>query len=74
MSTLQQKTANKFTMIGNWTEQARLLKRRFPLLTDADLNYEQGKENDLLKRMEMRLNKNRDEVMSIIRQGQTRKG
>ncbi len=73
MSTLEKKLADEFTMTGNWKEQARVLKRRFPLLNDADMKYEEGKENDLLKRMEMRLNKNREEIIRLIRQGQTSK-
>jgi hypothetical protein len=39
-------------------------------LTDADLKFETGKEEDLLKRIETRLNKKRDEVINNIRKGQ----
>lgn len=55
-----------FKIKGNWTEQARLLKDKYGALTDSDLKFEPGKENDLLKRVEFRLNKKRDEVINII--------
>jgi hypothetical protein len=57
-------------MTGNWDNQVRILKDKFPQLTDADLKFETGKENELLKRIETRLNKKREEVINIIRKGQ----
>ena len=59
-----------FKIIGNWANQAKALKGRFSQLTDEDLKFETGKENDLLKRVETRLNKGREEVINIIKKGQ----
>jgi hypothetical protein len=42
-------------------------------LTDADLKFEAGKENDLLQRVQTRLNKKREEVINIIKKFQTEK-
>ena len=64
------KKADAFKMIGNWSEQSKELKNKFSQLTDDDLKVESGKENDMIKRMETRLNKNRDEVVNIIKKGQ----
>ena len=54
-------------MTGDWKEQSKQLKTKYPTLTDADLKFEAGKENELLKRVETRLHKNREEVIKIIK-------
>ncbi len=63
-------TTESFKITGNWETQSKELKSKFSQLTDADLKFETGKENDLLKRVETRLNKNREEVINIIKKGQ----
>jgi len=63
-------TAVAFKMVGNWETQSKQLKRNYPQLTDADLKFVVGKENDLLARVESRLKKNRQEVIDIIKKGQ----
>jgi hypothetical protein len=60
-------------MEGNWDSQTNELKKKYSNLTDADLRFETGKEDDLIKRVETRLGKNREEVISIIRDGQKEK-
>lgn len=55
-----------FKISGNWDTQSKALKVKFPELTDEDLSHETGHEDALLKRMETRLNKQRDEVIAII--------
>jgi hypothetical protein len=64
------KTAESFKIIGNWANQSKELKSKYAQLTDADLKFEAGKENDLLQRVETRLNKKREEVINIIKKGQ----
>ena len=59
-----------FKIIGDWKRQADKLKEKFPQLTDSDLKFESGRESDLLKRIESRLHKKREEVMNIIKKGQ----
>jgi len=59
-----------FKMSGNWEQQSNLLKEKFPQLTVADLKFEEGKEIELLTRVQERLNKGRAEVINIIRKGQ----
>jgi uncharacterized protein YjbJ (UPF0337 family) len=61
------KPSGAFKMTGNWDEQSKQLKSKFTQLTDDDLKFETGKENDLLKRVENRLHKNREEVINIIK-------
>lgn len=52
--------------ISNWKETSKKLKEQFAQLTDIDLVYEKGKENDLLSRIETRLHKKRTEVIDLI--------
>jgi hypothetical protein len=70
MEKSQNKNAEAFKITGNWSDQSKQLKNKFPQLTDADLKVEAGKENDMLKRVETRLNKNREEVINIIKKEQ----
>ena len=70
MENSQNKTAETFKITGNWANQSKELKGKFSQLTDEDLKFETGKEHELLKRVETRLNKNREEVINIIKKGQ----
>jgi hypothetical protein len=56
-----------FKISGNWDAHSKLLQGIYSQLTDADLKFETGKENELLGRVESRLNKKREEVINIIR-------
>lgn len=62
-----------FKINGDWSVQSKLLKAEYTQLTDTDLKFESGKENDLIKRMETRLNKNREQVIGILSKGQSKK-
>ena len=62
-----------YKIVGNWDEQSKTLKEKFPQLTDADLKFETGKEVELFTRLEKRLNKKRDEVISFLKKGQLEK-
>ncbi len=67
------KTIEPFKVTGNWDAQSKALKEKYSQLTDADLKFETGKENDLLSRIEKKLNKKRDEVINIIKKHQPEK-
>ncbi|MCU0443213.1 MAG: general stress protein CsbD [Bacteroidia bacterium] len=51
---------------GNWSEQKGKLKAKFPVLTDADLTYENGKKDDMLGKIEKKLGKTKQELHDII--------
>lgn len=72
MENSNKNTGEAFKITGDWATQSKQLKSKFSQLTDADLKFETGKESDLLKRVETRLNKNREEVIKIIKSGQLR--
>ena len=71
MDANQNKNSETFKITGNWDVQSKQLQEKFSQLTDADLKFETGKENELLSRVETRLNKKRDEVINIIKKTQT---
>lgn len=66
MENSQNRNAKTFKITGDWAIQSKILKNKYSQLTEADLKFESGKESDLLKRMETRLNKKRQEVIDII--------
>jgi hypothetical protein len=63
-----------FKIIGNWDKQSNALKEKFPQLTMADLKIVQGKESEMLTRVQDRLKKGREEVINIIKKGQPEQG
>lgn len=52
--------------IGNWDWQPKKLKAQFGQLTLSDLQFEVGKEDDLLGRIGIRLNKKRQEIIDLL--------
>ncbi|MFY8137616.1 MAG: hypothetical protein ACOVMR_05900 [Flavobacteriales bacterium] len=63
------KPGDSFKISENWESQAKKLKAKYSSLTDADLKFVAGKENDLLNRIGVRLNKKREEVIEILNKG-----
>jgi uncharacterized protein YjbJ (UPF0337 family) len=51
---------------GNWNEMKGKLKQKFANLTDDDVMYEKGKEDELYGRLQKRLGKSREEVDHIL--------
>lgn len=70
MEAKHNKSTEGLKISGDWSQQADDLKEKFPQLTDSDLKFERGKEDDLIKRMELRLHKKKEEVINIIRKVQ----
>jgi hypothetical protein len=70
MNISHNKNAETFKVVGDWNTQAKRLKEKFTKLSDADLKFEAGKEDDLFKRLGTRLNKNRLEVITLIKKNQ----
>jgi uncharacterized protein YjbJ (UPF0337 family) len=57
---------NALTIKGNWNEIAGTLKQQFANLTDDDLLYKEGKEEELLGRLQQKLGKTKEELRKII--------
>lgn len=60
-----------FKIDGNWNEQAKALQKEFSQLSDSDLEFQDGKEEELLKRVETKLSKSRQEVIELITKAQS---
>lgn len=53
---------NTLQMKGNWNVIKGRLKQKFGQLTDNDLRYEEGREEELLGRIQKRTGKTREEI------------
>ena len=52
---------NKLSFKGNWNEIKGKLKQKYAKLTDDDLTFAEGKEDELLGRLQKRLGKSKEE-------------
>ena len=57
---------NKLNIKGNWNEAAGKLKQQFANLTDDDLLFKEGKEEELLGRLQQKLGKTQAEIRKLI--------
>lgn len=51
---------------GNWNEQKGKLKQTFAELTDNDLMFEEGKKDEMLGRIQIKVGKSKDEFKKIM--------
>lgn len=56
----------KLQMKGSWNEVKGKLKQKYGQLTDNDLTFAEGKEDELLGRLQKRLGRSADELRSEI--------
>jgi uncharacterized protein YjbJ (UPF0337 family) len=58
---------NNLTEIrGNWTAIKSKLKEKFGMLTDSDLLFADGKQDEMLGRLQTKLGRTKAEVHKII--------
>ena len=57
---------NSTELKGNWNEQKGKLKQKFAKLTDDDLMYEEGKKDEMLGKLQIKLGKTKEELHAII--------
>lgn len=57
---------NKLQMKGSWNEIKGKLKQSYGNLTDDDLVFTEGKDDELLGRLQKKLGKTKDEVRTMI--------
>ena len=53
-------------IVRSWREQKVLLRRRFPVLSDEDLSFDEKDKESMLKRLEAKLNKTKSELDLIF--------
>lgn len=51
---------------NNWGLIKLELKKRYPQLTEADLKYIDGYENEFYRNLEIKLGMNREQLMTIL--------
>jgi uncharacterized protein YjbJ (UPF0337 family) len=56
------KTPAKMT----WVEQKINLKKQFPVLTDSDMLFEEGKKEEMLAKIQIKIGKTKEELQKII--------
>jgi uncharacterized protein YjbJ (UPF0337 family) len=56
----------KLQMKGSWNEVKGKLKQKYGQLTDDDLAFAEGKEDELLGRLQKRLGRSKDELRAEI--------
>jgi len=51
---------------GSWNEQKGKLKQRFATLTDNDLMFAEGKKDEMLGKLQIKLGKTKEELHKIM--------
>ncbi len=57
---------NDLQIKGNWNEMKGQLKQKYSNLTDNDLTFTEGKEDELLGRLQKKLGKAKQELIDEI--------
>ena len=57
---------NTTELKGNWEEMKGKLKQKFATLTDDDVLLAEGKEEELMGRLQSKLGKSKEELHKII--------
>lgn len=58
--------SKEFKVKGNWNELKGKIKQQYGELTDDDLVYEEGKDDELLGRLQQKIGKTKDQVIEWI--------
>jgi uncharacterized protein YjbJ (UPF0337 family) len=51
---------------GNWNEQKGKLKQKFAKLTDDDLMFAEGKKDEMLGKLQIKLGQTKEELHKIM--------
>ena len=57
---------DKLTLKGKWNEMKGKAKQAYAHLTDDDLKYEEGKDDEFVGRLQQKLGKTKDEIIKWI--------
>jgi uncharacterized protein YjbJ (UPF0337 family) len=58
---------NTTTFLGNWKELKGKLKQKYATLTDDDVLLVEGKHEELMGRLQVKLGKSKEELHDIIK-------
>ena len=62
------KAMNTTEVKGNWDEQKGKLKQKFAKLTDNDLLFLEGKKDEMIGKLQIKLGKTKEELQKIIQE------
>jgi len=62
----------KLKIKENWSGLKKELKQKFVALTDSDLTYTEGREDELVATISKKVGKTKDEVSNVIKELQTK--
>lgn len=57
---------NTTELKGNWNEQKGRLKKKFAMLTDNDLLFEEGQREEMMGKLQITLGKTKEEMKKIF--------
>ena len=57
---------NTTELKGNWNQTKGKLKQKFAILTDSDLLFSEGKQDEMFGRLQVTLGKSKEEIHRII--------
>jgi uncharacterized protein YjbJ (UPF0337 family) len=57
---------NTTELKGNWNQTKGKLKQKFAILTDSDLLFSEGKQEEMFGRLQVTLGKTKEEIHRII--------
>lgn len=58
--------ANTTELKGTWNEQKGKLKQKFATLTDNDLMFAEGKKDEMMGKLQIKLGKTKEELHKMI--------
>jgi uncharacterized protein YjbJ (UPF0337 family) len=57
---------NTTELLGNWKELKGKLKQKYAMLTDDDMLLVEGKQEELMGRLQVKLGKSKEELQKIL--------
>lgn len=60
---------NNLELKGRWNEMKGKLKQHYANLTDDDLKYEEGKEDELIGKIQKKTGRTKEEIADFIQKG-----
>jgi uncharacterized protein YjbJ (UPF0337 family) len=58
--------STRLKLRGSWNEVKGKIKQEYADLTDDDLKYEEGKDDELVGRLQQKVGKTKDEIIDWI--------
>lgn len=57
---------NTTTLLADWEVQKAKLKQKFAKLTDCDLLFIDGKKDEMIRKIQIKLGKTKEELLKIL--------